>query len=404
MNLRVTIGFLVAALVLSVLVDRPRQVQHRADRRRATPTRPRPRPPASSPRSFTFDDSKVNAFELHQADKSVRIEKQGDTLGGRRHQRPGQQVVVHQPDRAHEPAQGDAAVDNPGTDLSQFGLDTPKDSAIARAGRRHQVRARPGRQNARPDRHLRQEMRTRRTSTSSPTSSDRPRTTGRRSEGAAHADTPVPPTPTPAVTPGARGHAHACARNGRDRVRDRVSTVATTLLEKVFSWYRSCSTVGPEVVNDDRLVKCSSRCCEAHMFFSPGLEQLDPALLAFVKCHVTSAVKWEVLRVLASQDGAWVCADQLARRSHLDQPTDAGARRPGRRRRGRNFAVGRSRRRELPSARRRANLGRAAPADRGRHPQPRAARDHRRAPAARAPAGTAAEHYGSRLSAQRRRR
>ena len=52
------------------------------------------------------------------------------------------------------------------------------------------------------------------------------------------------------------------------------------------------------------------------MFYSPGLEQLDPAMLAFVKCHVTSAVKWEVLRILASQDGAWVRADQLARSSH----------------------------------------------------------------------------------------
>src|SRR3981189_1625371 len=52
------------------------------------------------------------------------------------------------------------------------------------------------------------------------------------------------------------------------------------------------------------------------MFFSPGLEQLDPALLAFVKCHVTSPVKWEVLRVLASQDGAWIRATQLARSTH----------------------------------------------------------------------------------------
>jgi DNA-binding IclR family transcriptional regulator len=52
------------------------------------------------------------------------------------------------------------------------------------------------------------------------------------------------------------------------------------------------------------------------MFFSPGLEQLDPALLAFVKCHVTSPVKWEVLRVLASQDGAWIRAVQLARSTH----------------------------------------------------------------------------------------
>src|SRR5438477_12550066 len=52
------------------------------------------------------------------------------------------------------------------------------------------------------------------------------------------------------------------------------------------------------------------------MFFSSGLQQLDPALLAFVKCHVTSPVKWEVLRVLANQDGAWIRAEHLARSSH----------------------------------------------------------------------------------------
>jgi hypothetical protein len=61
------------------------------------------------------------------------------------------------------------------------------------------------------------------------------------------------------------------------------------------------------------------------MFFSPGLEQLDPALLAFVKCHVTSPVKWEVLRILASQDGAWIRADQLARQSHRPAPELARA-------------------------------------------------------------------------------
>jgi DNA-binding IclR family transcriptional regulator len=52
------------------------------------------------------------------------------------------------------------------------------------------------------------------------------------------------------------------------------------------------------------------------MLLTPGKEQLDPALLAFVKCHVTSAVKWEVLRILASQAGAWIRAEDLARRSH----------------------------------------------------------------------------------------
>ncbi len=55
------------------------------------------------------------------------------------------------------------------------------------------------------------------------------------------------------------------------------------------------------------------------MFFTPGMEQLDPALLAFVKCHVTSPVKWEVLRVLDSQDGGWTRAEQLARRCHLQR-------------------------------------------------------------------------------------
>lgn len=52
------------------------------------------------------------------------------------------------------------------------------------------------------------------------------------------------------------------------------------------------------------------------MVFSPGLEQLDPALLAFIKCHVTSPVKWEVLRVLAGKDGSWIRGDQLARSCH----------------------------------------------------------------------------------------
>jgi hypothetical protein len=51
---------------------------------------------------------------------------------------------------------------------------------------------------------------------------------------------------------------------------------------------------------------------------SPDLDDLepDPALLAFVKCHVTSLAKWEVLRILASQDGAWIRGEQLVRTTH----------------------------------------------------------------------------------------
>ena len=61
------------------------------------------------------------------------------------------------------------------------------------------------------------------------------------------------------------------------------------------------------------------------MLFTPGLEQLDPALLAFVKCHVTSALKWEALRVLASQGGAWVSTPELARVTHREAPELSGA-------------------------------------------------------------------------------
>ncbi len=56
------------------------------------------------------------------------------------------------------------------------------------------------------------------------------------------------------------------------------------------------------------------------MFLSstPGLDlsEPDPALLAFVKCHITSLAKWEVLRVLAGQNGAWIPGDQLVRNTH----------------------------------------------------------------------------------------
>src|SRR4051794_33797160 len=41
--------------------------------------------------------------------------------------------------------------------------------------------------------------------------------------------------------------------------------------------------------------------------------ELDPALLAFVKCHITSFVKWDVLRALAEQTGSWTDSSTLAR-------------------------------------------------------------------------------------------
>jgi hypothetical protein len=51
---------------------------------------------------------------------------------------------------------------------------------------------------------------------------------------------------------------------------------------------------------------------------APGTD-LDPAVLAFIKCHVTSSLKWEAMRVLGAQEGAWVSAQDVARATHRGQ-------------------------------------------------------------------------------------
>lgn len=43
---------------------------------------------------------------------------------------------------------------------------------------------------------------------------------------------------------------------------------------------------------------------------------VDPALLAFVKCHITSFVKWDVLRALSDRVGLWAELHQLAHDTH----------------------------------------------------------------------------------------
>ena len=44
--------------------------------------------------------------------------------------------------------------------------------------------------------------------------------------------------------------------------------------------------------------------------------ELDPALLAFVKCHITSFAKWDVLRALADQVGYWFDPAAIARETN----------------------------------------------------------------------------------------
>jgi hypothetical protein len=130
MNLRVTLGFLAAAVVLGVLViglDKFNIGPTVTANANATATTTA----NQQPQIFSFDDSKVTAFELHQADQSVRIEKQGDNwtvagTGDPANRSSFNSLIVRM-----SQLKATRAVDNPGTDLSQYGLDSPRDSAIA---------------------------------------------------------------------------------------------------------------------------------------------------------------------------------------------------------------------------------------------------------------------------------
>ena len=130
MNYRVTIVFLAVAVVLGALViglDKFNIGPTQTAQANATATTTA----SQQPQIFSFDDSKVTRFELHQADKSVQIQKQGDTW-----------VIAGSGDPANKSSftslivrmsqlKATRAVSDAGTDLSQYGLDSPRDSAIA---------------------------------------------------------------------------------------------------------------------------------------------------------------------------------------------------------------------------------------------------------------------------------
>jgi hypothetical protein len=42
----------------------------------------------------------------------------------------------------------------------------------------------------------------------------------------------------------------------------------------------------------------------------------DPALLAFIKCHLTSMVRWNILRILSEDPGHQWLSDEVARLAH----------------------------------------------------------------------------------------
>jgi hypothetical protein len=131
MNLRITIGFLAAALVLGVLViglDKFNIGPTSSANANATATTTA----GQQPQIFQFDDQKVNAFELHQADKSVRVEKQPDGWFVAGTSDPANRSSFTSLIIRMATLKATQAVSDPGTDLSQYGLDTPNESAVAR--------------------------------------------------------------------------------------------------------------------------------------------------------------------------------------------------------------------------------------------------------------------------------
>jgi hypothetical protein len=47
-----------------------------------------------------------------------------------------------------------------------------------------------------------------------------------------------------------------------------------------------------------------------------GRPERDPALLAFIKCHLTSIARWNILRVLSEDPGYHWSVDEVARLAH----------------------------------------------------------------------------------------
>ena len=129
MNYRVTLGFLVVAAVLAVLVyglDKFNVGPTAANNASATSTTTA----SQQPQIFSFDDSQVNSFELHQGSQSVRVEKQGANWVVSGSGEPANTISFNSLVTRMASLKATRGVDNPG-DLSQYGLDSPKESAIA---------------------------------------------------------------------------------------------------------------------------------------------------------------------------------------------------------------------------------------------------------------------------------
>jgi hypothetical protein len=127
MNYRVTIGFLLAVIVMAGLVFGLDKAQVGQSQAQATATSSA----GQELQIFQFEDSKVNAFELRNGDKTVRVEKDSG----------GNWKVAGTGDPANRASftsliirmsnlKGTRRLDA-SSNLADFGLDQPKESAKA---------------------------------------------------------------------------------------------------------------------------------------------------------------------------------------------------------------------------------------------------------------------------------
>jgi hypothetical protein len=128
MNLRVTLGFIVVAIVLGGLV-------FGLDKFNIGPSAGADATATSAASAnlqiFQFDDTKVAAVELHQGDKSVRVEKKEDAWTVAATGEPANRTSFSSLLARMGQLKATRKVDNPGSDLSQYGLDPAKDSISA---------------------------------------------------------------------------------------------------------------------------------------------------------------------------------------------------------------------------------------------------------------------------------
>lgn len=131
MNYRVTVGFLAAALILAAIVaglDRFNVGPTAANQASGTATVTA----SQQPQILSFEDAKVSRFEIRQgADKSVTVVKHNDQWTVDPSGDPANRSSFNSLIARMSQLKVSRIADPSGGDLSQYGLDSPRDTAIA---------------------------------------------------------------------------------------------------------------------------------------------------------------------------------------------------------------------------------------------------------------------------------